>query len=412
MKKVALISLDALSETEFVRLKDYKNFKRFMEHGVYSKNSVSVYPTQTYTVHTSVITGNYPDKHGVYNNRYFQPFIKDENKAWFWYRNQVKTHTLYDAVRANKGKVCSILWPVTGKAKIKYNIPEIVAVNNENQAAKVLKSSSLLFTFRNELKYGKKRNGIEQPNLDEFAKSCAVDAIKKRSPDLVMVHLVCVDAAKHNFGVGSKEVDEAIGYLDKMIGEIMDVCGDEYTVVLFSDHGQFDVDKMVYMNVFLQENGLLNFENKTYDAYIQSMSGSAVIRYKDEDSIKKTLELLEKNKDMLGIEDIYQRDVLDKLHVSKEIEYVIEAKAGYYLKEGYNDKVIRNLKDENITHATHGYSPLKNDYGCVFFAMGEGIKKGVEIPKMKVVDIAPTTAKIMGVEGFDCDGSELLEIFE
>ena len=105
MNKVVLISLDALSETEFDRLKKLPNFKRFMDKGVYSKSSVSVYPTQTYTVHTSAITGNYPDKHGIYSNLFFQPFVKTKDKEWFWYRDQVTADTLYDAVKRQGGRV-------------------------------------------------------------------------------------------------------------------------------------------------------------------------------------------------------------------------------------------------------------------------------------------------------------------
>lgn len=412
MKKVALISLDALSDTEFDKLKKLKNFSNFIKKGVYSSNSKSVYPTQTYTVHTSVITGNYPKNHGVYNNQYFQPFVKDKDKEWFWYRPQIKANTLYDAVREQKGKVCSVLWPVTGKAKIEYNIPEIVAVKNENQAIKVMKNSSILFSIKNEIKYGKIREGIKQPNLDKFALNCALDCIKKSTPELVMLHLVCVDSAKHNYGIKSKEMDDSLKILDDMIGEIMDVCTDEYTVVMFSDHGQFDIDKIVYINVFLAQHGLLNFENKTYDAYIQYMGGSGIIRYKSQEALKKTLELLEKNKDMLGIEEIYSRKMLDKLNVADDIEYVIEAKAGYYFKEGMYDSVIRDLKAENIAYATHGYSPLKDKYSCVFFAMGDDIAHGVEIAHMEVVDIAPTVAKIMELDEFKCDGKVIKKVFK
>jgi predicted AlkP superfamily pyrophosphatase or phosphodiesterase len=411
MRKVALISLDALSETEFDRLKKLKNFSRFIERGVYSKNLKSVYPTQTYTVHTSVITGNYPKNHGVYNNQYFQPFVKAQDKEWFWYRHQINSDTLYDAVRKQNGRVCSVLWPVTGKAGIKYNIPEIVAIKNENQALKVMKSSSVLFSLKNEIKYGRIRDGIRQPNLDRFALNCALDSIRKSSPELVMLHLVCIDSAKHSYGVFSGEVDKTLEILDGMVGEIIDACGEDYTIVMFSDHGQFDIDRMVYVNVFLEQHGLLSFENQTYDAYIECMGGSGIVRCKDDESLKKVMALLEENKDMLGIEDIYKRDMLDRLNVDEGIEYIIEAKAGYYLKDYKYKSVIKDLKAEKIACATHGYSPAKDNYSCVFFAMGDGIIKGAEIDRMEVVDIAPTAARIMGLNEFKCDGRIIDEIF-
>ena len=74
--------------------------------------------------------------------------------------------------------------------------------------------------------------------------------------------------------------------------------------------------------------------------------------------------------------------------------------------------MIRNLKDENIIHATHGYSPLKEGYKCLFFAMGDMIKQETEIQHMNVVDIAPTVAEIMGLDDFNCDGQVLTDIFK
>ncbi len=412
MKKTVLISLDALSETEFDRLKKLKNFSSFFKNGAFCKNSISVYPTQTYTVHTSVITGTYPDKHGIYNNQNFQPFVESKSKEWFWYRHQISTNTLYDAVRKQNGKVASILWPVSGKAKIKYNIPEIIAINNENQAIKVMKNSSLFFALRNELTYGKMRKGISQPQLDEFAVACAVDSIERRSPDLVMVHLVCIDSAKHNYGVESPMIDKALDQLDRMLGEIIDACKNEYNIILFSDHGQFTVEKEIYLNVFLKDNGLVDFKNRTYKVYLECMGGSAILRTSCNDCKNKTLKLLEENKELLGIEAIYDRSMLDKLKVDKGIEYIIEAKKGYHFKEGYNDNIVKDLKKNNIVHATHGYSPLKKGYGCVFFALGNDIKQGYAIKKMSVTDIAPTVAEIMGLEKFECDGKIIREIFK
>ena len=95
------------------------------------------------------------------------------------------------------------------------------------------------------------------------------------------------------------------------------------------------------------------------------MGGSAVIRAKSDEMMQQTLALLNKNRELLGIEDIYSGDMLQNLHVDKSLQYIIEAKAGYHFKEEKNKEVIRNLKAEGITHATHGYSPHKENYKCV-----------------------------------------------
>ncbi|MEX1376474.1 MAG: alkaline phosphatase family protein [Eubacteriales bacterium] len=409
-KKLLIISLDALSDTEFDRLKRLKNFSRFIENGAYSKGSISVYPTQTYTVHASVITGCYPDVHGVYSNQFFQPFVPRKQKKWFWYRNQIKADTLYDAAAREGKKVCSILWPVSGGANIKYNIPEIVAINNENQAVKILKNGSFFFTLFSELRHGRHRQGVRQPMLDEFAVMCAKDAAKRHSPDMLMIHLVSIDAAKHNYGIKSTMVDDALKNLDDMIGQLMDAYKD-YSIIMFSDHGQIDVEHDVYINQFLANNGMLDFEKETYDAYIECGDGCGIVRAKDEEFMQKALKLIEGSKDMLGIEEIYNKDKVEEMRVGCGIEHMLEMRAGYSLKDGESHKILRSLKEEGRVHATHGYSPYKQNYKCLFFAMGEGIKKGMEIEHMNVVDIAPTAARILGIDKFLCDGTIIEEIF-
>ena len=410
-RKLLLVSLDALSETEFEKLRHMKNFSRFIEKGSYSKGMQSVYPTQTYTVHTSVITGCYPQKHFVYSNQFFQPFTDRKQREWFWYRHQIHGDTLYDAAAREGRRVCSILWPVSGKANIKYNIPEIVAIKNESQAAKVLKNGSFLFVLKSEILHGHHRQGIRQPMLDEFAVTCAADAAKAHTPDLVMLHLVSIDAAKHNFGVKSQMVDEALKNLDGMIGNLLEAFSD-YTIIMFSDHGQIDVEYDVYINQFLSDNGMLDFAAKTYDAYIECDDGCGIVRAKNDEQMQRALKLIEKNMGMLGIEAIYGEKELAEHKVGCGIEHMLEMKAGYSLKDGQSEKIVRSLKDEGRVHATHGYSPQKENYKCVFFAMGEQIAQGREIGEMSVVDIAPTAARILGLDEFKCDGREIDEIFK
>jgi len=72
-----------------------------------------------------MVTGVYPDKHGIYHNNPLQPFIDEEEQAWFWFKKDIKAPAVYDALRNCEMKSAGILWPVTGKASIRYNLPEI-----------------------------------------------------------------------------------------------------------------------------------------------------------------------------------------------------------------------------------------------------------------------------------------------
>ena len=176
-----VISYDAFSKDNFESACKQPNLAKLLANGAATDLVKSVYPTLTYVIHSTYVTGAYPNKHGVFHNNPFQPFVPENDQNWHWFREDIKLPTVYEAARKKGLKTAGLLWPVSGKAAIDYNIPEIKAIKNENQALKILKSGSKLFTLSMEMKYGKVRNGISQPELDDFTTLCAVDAIKNKN---------------------------------------------------------------------------------------------------------------------------------------------------------------------------------------------------------------------------------------
>lgn len=421
-KHLIVISYDAFSEDNWEHASKLPNMSRLINNGAFSTKLKSVYPTLTYVVHTTMVTGVYPDKHEIYHNNPLQPFVKEEEQDWFWYRKDIKVPTIYDAVKERKMTTAGILWPVTGKAAIRYNIPEIRAIGDENQALKILKNGSPLYSVAMELKFGRVRRGIKQPYLDDFTTMCAVDTIIKKKPNLFLVHLIDLDDTKHEYGTDGKEIDETIIRMDKRLGDIVNATEEagikEDTVFLIvGDHGQINVKYKIKLNQLLKEKGLIYEEQGEikWRAYIQSAGGSAYLHIQDGDkeAEKLALEILDKvmKEDCYGIECLYTRDDLDSRHVELSVPYMLEAKRGYCFDDSIDGEVIINLDKQGIKYATHGYSPDKEIYRCNLIISGNCIKKGYELCGIKMVDIAPTMGKILGIDFNNGDGKELSEIF-
>ncbi|SDF53914.1 Predicted pyrophosphatase or phosphodiesterase, AlkP superfamily [Fontibacillus panacisegetis] len=421
-KHLIVISYDAFSEDHWELASTFPNLSKLINNGAYSKELKSVYPTLTYVVHTTIATGVYPDKHGIHHNNPLQPFVKEEEQDWFWYREDIKVPTIYDAAREQHLNTAGLLWPVSGKSSIKYNIPEIRAIRNENQALKVLKNGSPLYCIQMEMKYGRLRKGIQQPYLDDFTTKCAIDTIKNKKPNLLMLHLIDLDDAKHAFGTDSHEVKQVIARMDTRLGEIIQAVEEagikEDTVfMVLGDHGQFNVRYKVHLNNLLQEKGLIFKENGEWRwrAYFQCGGGSAYLHIRQDDEEAELLALAAIEDHMRdeasGIEKWYTRDEMDHLHASKFTKYMLEAKRGYCFEEGLEQPTIVDLKHQGVTYATHGYSPDKPEYRCNMVVSGDKIKSGHPIGDVNMVDIAPTMAKILGIEFNACDGRALEEIF-
>lgn len=422
-KHLIVISYDAFSEDNWEKASRLPNLSKLIKNGAYSKNLKSIYPTLTYAVHSTMVTGVYSGKHGIYHNNPLQPFIKEDEQSWFWFKNNIKVPTIYDAVREYGMKSAGILWPVTGKASITYNLPEIKAIKKENQALKVLRNGSPFFCIGMELKYGRYRKGIEQPYLDDFTTMCAIDTIINKKPNLLLMHLIELDDTKHTCGTDSREIEKVLRRMDNRLGKIMEAVEkagikEDTVFLVVGDHGQINVKYKVKLNQIFKDKGLIYEKNGElkWRAYVQSTGGSAYLHIKENDNEaeKLALDIIKKamTEDCYGIESLFTRKELDNYHVDSSALYMLEAKKGYCFDDSLDGAVVIDLDEQGVKYATHGYSPDKPEYKCNLVVSGESIKNNYQLGEIQMVDIAPTMAKILGIDFYNCDGRTLNEIFK
>ncbi len=421
-KYLIVISYDAFSEDNWAKASSLPNLAKLIRNGASSTKLKSVYPTLTYVVHTTMVTGVYPDKHGIYHNNPLQPFIREKEQHWFWFKKDVKVPAIYDALKARHMKSAGILWPVTGKASLTYNIPEIRAIGKENQALKILKNGSPLYSIRMEKNFGHFRKGIKQPYLDNFTTLCAADTIKRKKPNLLLMHLIDLDDAKHEYGTDSTEVENVLIRMDNRLGEIIRATekagiAEDTVFIVIGDHGQINIRYKISLNPLLKEKGLIYEENGVmkWKAYIQNAGGAAYLhlRDKDKETEQLALDILKKAmaEKAYGIEKIYGKEELKALHVPSSVAYMLEARAGYCFSDEWEGSVVTDLEDKGVKYATHGFLPDKPGYKCNLVISGDCIKKGYQLEEIQMVDIAPTMAEILGIEFGNCDGRPLKEIF-
>ncbi|MBT9156940.1 MAG: hypothetical protein DDT37_01937 [Firmicutes bacterium] len=145
IRRLVVISIDALSIDNWNEVLTLPTFKSLIESGVYSNQLSSVFPIVTYAVHANMVTGMFPENHGILHNHPLQPFVPEKEKQWYWYHRDLRAQPIYDVARIFGLTTAAFLWPTTGRAKIHYNLPEIVALKRENQALKVLRNGSTLY---------------------------------------------------------------------------------------------------------------------------------------------------------------------------------------------------------------------------------------------------------------------------
>lgn len=423
-KYVVVISLDAVSSKDIEIIKKLPNISKLIKEGALIEKVDSVYPSLTYPAHVSIMTGKYPVNHGITNNTVLD--FKDENPNWNWYGNKIKGETLFSLAKEKGLKTASILWPVTGKMKIDYNMPEIFETKPyHNQIIMSALAGSKLYQFNMNKKFASLRKGTKEPYLDNFATACAKETIKIYKPNLIMIHLIDVDSQRHDHGYGSKEALEALKRHDIRVGEIIEILKEaniyeNTTLILLGDHSAIDTDKLIRLNSAFREEGLLSlYNNKVKDikAISKECGGSCYVYLKDKEleTKKRCLDILENLKNTGVIEKILTKEEAIAEGANDECDFLVEAKRGYYFTNEYYGKLVeetKNLdKNSHIYKAVHGYSPKKEDYETFFLAFGRGVKKGVVLERGKLINHGPTIGKFLGLDFKDIDGEIEEKIF-
>lgn len=419
-KYVIVISFDAVSEEDLEFLSKQPNFSKLIKNGALIKNVESVYPSLTYPAHATIVTGKYPKNHGVINNTVLD--FKNDNPDWYWYRKYIKGDTIFDLAEKSGMKTCSILWPVTARSKITYNMPEIFCTKRyDNQILKSALAGSNIYQVNMNKRFGYLRQGMDEPYLDNFATEVAKKTIRELKPNLILLHLIDSDSQKHKYGIENKEVIESLKRHDERLGEIIEslkLAGiyEDSTIIALGDHSQINVNNVIKLNSILMKNDLINVNGnkiKSYKAIAKSCDGSSYIYLKNKNDVetrKKVRDILNelKNKYSNVIEEVYNNEEIKNLGADINASFMIEAKRGYYFIDDFLGKAIEVIDESSkIKHklrASHGYLPSRDNYKTFFIAYGKTIKKGVVLEKGKLINHGPTIAKILDIDLRDCDG--------
>jgi predicted AlkP superfamily pyrophosphatase or phosphodiesterase len=341
----------------------------------------------------------------------------------------VKSTTLYDEAKKAGMKTAALLWPVTAKANIDYNMPEIFANRPwHHQIPVSLSNGSIRYQLDLNRRFGNLRNGLNQPELDDFVLESTVHTIKTKKPGLLLVHFVDLDSQRHYHGFSSSEAMDAIHRHDVRLGQIMQALKDagiyeNSTIVALGDHSALDESKAVKLNVLFREQGLIDVNERgnvqSWKAYCKSCDGSAYIYLNDasDQNTKEVVERLLKNlveDETKGIEKVISQEEAAAMGADENCAFMVEARRGYYIKDQLDGELVdmitdRDVRNKRYTLASHGYSPEKEDYATIFMIAGKGINQNNVVPYMRLVDEGPTFAKLLGLDLGNVDGQVIEE---
>lgn len=419
--KLVVLSFDSLENGDLEVLFKCPNFYRLKPQMAIVKELREIYPTLTYPIHTTMITGKLPAEHGIYHNQksdlypYGNDFsIMGEN--WYWEKENIKAETLIDKAHDANLTVATICWPVTAGDMRESNIPEIWPKSGTSEDAYEIlsKSCSPKALEKYYESYLKNYNWSDNQDMVMFDPEIAIDILKNESPDLLLCHIIHLDHTRHVFGDQHFAVKNCLRQLDILMGRFVDACEQSGNLnntnfVILGDHGQIDIENLFNLNVCLAEEGILTLDENNlpsdYVAYAVSSGFSTNVILKNPTSIedeKKVYDVLckIKNKYPAFIEKIFTKEqVLEEEGLTGNFSFVIEGTNGTMFDMHYCGDVVINKQSPKYNKylATHGYHPNKGQKPP-FVAFGPNIKKGSFVDRASMLDVYPTLLKLLGLE--------------
>lgn len=339
------------------------NFQRVVRNGVRSKGLIPVFPSKTFPNHYSIVTGQYPESHGIVSNRFFDParrqtYALGDRKSVLdgsWYRGEPIWITA-----EKQGMVAASYFWVGSEATIK---------------------------------------GIRQTHVKEYAAGAPnfmrVDTViawlqkpALQRPHVITLYMSDVDGAGHMHGPESPQVASAILAVDSALGRLLDgiqalPIRDSAYVILVSDHGMTPYTPETYVaveslidtvGVFLADGG------PNANIHVTGGAARAVIL---RDSINARL-----------------------THGRAYLRQEIPARLHYRADPRIGDIVV--IMEEHYQFGgraylprrpggNHGWDPAYPSMHGLFLVAGPRLRRGAMIPPFENVNIYPFLTEILGL---------------
>jgi predicted AlkP superfamily pyrophosphatase or phosphodiesterase len=405
-RQVIVISIDGMTPIEYEdplghHLK-IPNIEAMKAGGCASPGMLVTFPASTYPNHTAMMTGVHPAMHGIVSNTPIDPFGY-ENGGWYYYADKIVAPTLWQAAKKAGIPVGAVSWPVTINSGIDFLIPEYRPVRTEEDAA-LMRAISTPGLFR-EAEAAGKDAGVRMG--DAWRTEATIDILRVHKPRLMLLHLSGLDEAQHKYGPHTPETHAELEELDADIGKIrqaVDQMGGSANTswIIVSDHGFLAINKNLNVMVALKDAGLIATDASgkvtSWKVYPRNLTGSVFLEThdrNDKESAAKAIAVMQKlaSDPANGIARLDTPEDLKAMGAAPDAFLGAEAAPGF----GFGNNLTGPLLTTATQKGAHGYNPALPEMRASFLLYGAGVQKCSSLPNVRIVDVGPTAAALLGI---------------
>ncbi len=361
---VILISFDGF-RWDYVDRGITPHFDYMKQNGVEAKSLRPCFPSKTFPNHTSIITGMYPEHHGIITNGFWDTFtdtrfsmsdtITVRDPKWY------KGEAFWETAERQGIKTASYFWPGS-ELTLSYRRP------------------TYFKKYEHKKPYRERVNGV-------------INWLKlpyNQRPHFITSYFDATDTYGHKYGPDSSGTNYAIAQLDSILGYYFERLKeinlfDSTNIIVISDHGMTNVSIDRVINI---ENMLEGYKYKQNDdgPFMMIEPGAGQFDH-----------IYDKLKENENHYKVYKKEnVPEYFHFSSNpliSKIVIIAENGWSLE---TKKSFENMKKWN-SKGNHGYDNYSMDMNGIFYAIGPAFKKNYQVGTVNNIDIYPLLCKIFNI---------------
>jgi predicted AlkP superfamily pyrophosphatase or phosphodiesterase len=369
-----LVSLDGFRWDYLDKFKaQTPHLNQLAAQGVRMERLIPVFPSLTFPNHYTIVTGLWPEHHGIINNRMYDPNFKSE---FYIFDNPGPTDGRWwggepiwvTAIKQGRTADC-MFWPGS-----EAEIDGIRPTEWEKFDAKITPDQ------------------VVDTGLGWLAQT-------NNRPGLVTLYFHEVDTESHHHGVESAQVAKAVPQMDEAVGRLMDglhrlQLDDTADVIIVSDHGMTDLstNRVIALSDYVDLNSV---QVDTWGAVagLRPLDGNVDALYGAFAGKENHFKL-------------YRRENMPaRFHYTDNPRIppiVLVADEGWYINKRPLDPA------KYFESATHGFDNELPSMGATFIAYGPAFRHHVTLPPTSNVDIYNLLCATLGLKPAPNDGDSSL----
>ncbi|HYP05575.1 MAG TPA: ectonucleotide pyrophosphatase/phosphodiesterase [Bryobacteraceae bacterium] len=405
-RQVIVISIDGLPAYAFSDPNaSLPTLRRLAKEGVIAEGMQTVNPSVTWPNHTSMVTGVSPARHGVLFNGL--PVRSGEGKPlrvepWRPKDELVLAPTVYDLAHAAGLTTAEVDWVAIHQAKtITWSFAERPGVDDLVPKEMIAAGAVTEAEIRDFAK-------TQIVRRDEIWTDAAVHILKKHRPNLLLFHLLTTDSSQHRYGARSLGGYAAWALADARVKQVVEAASPGATFFVVSDHGFKTYDKVIHPNALMAAKGLGE------DVWVIPEGGSAMVYIT---RAAKKAELASRIRTELaglpGVSKVVEPREFAAMGFpapnERMADMVLLAQDRFAFDGTATGEAVTDVA-AGSTPGAHGYVNTDPAMYAAFVASGAGIRRGVRLGSFRNLDVAPTIARLLGLEMKNIEGEVLTEI--